>query len=152
MAEQRTGFFRFDGHRIAFATVGEGAPIVLPAWWVSNVVEDWKVPAYRRFIEALAAGRQVFRYDRLGCGMSDREKPRETLTIDYEHSMLAALIEHLGLERFSLVGGSFAGCTAVLYAADHAERVDRLVLYGSFANGTDLASASTRDALIELVR
>jgi pimeloyl-ACP methyl ester carboxylesterase/DNA-binding CsgD family transcriptional regulator len=152
MAGQRTGFFRFDGHRIAFATVGDGPPIVLPAWWVSNVVEDWKVPAYRRFIERLAAAREVIRYDRLGCGMSDREKPRETLTFDYELAMLSALIDHVGLERFSLVGGSFAGCTAVLYAAQHGERVDRLVLYGSFANGADLARPRVRDALIDLVR
>jgi len=152
MAEQRTGFFRFDGHRIAFATVGEGAPIVLPAWWVSNVVEDWKIPAYRRFMQGLATGRQVIRYDRLGCGMSDREKPRETLTIDYELAMLDALIEHVGLERLSLVGGSFAGCTAVLYAARHGDRVDRLVLYGSFANGAGLADPAMRGALIDVVR
>ncbi len=152
MTAQQTGFLRFDGHRIAFATVGEGAPIVLPAWWVSNVVEDWKIPAYRRFMEGLAAGKQAIRYDRLGCGMSDRQKPRETLTIDYELEMLAALIEHLGLERLSLVGGSFAGCTAVLYAAHHGERVDRLVLYGSFANGAELTDRAMREALIGVVR
>ena len=152
MAEQRTGFFRFDGHRIAFAIVGDGEPIVLPAWWVSNVVEDWKIPAYRRFMEGLATGKQVIRYDRLGCGVSDREKPRETLTIDYELAMLDALIDHVGLERLSLVGGSFAGCTAVLYAAGHGDRVERLVLYGSFANGADLTDAAMREALIGVVR
>jgi hypothetical protein len=27
--------------RIAFAVVGSGPPLVLPAWWVSNVAEDW---------------------------------------------------------------------------------------------------------------
>ena len=59
--EQRTGFLRVDGHRIAFATVGAGPPLVFPAWWVSNVVEDWKDARFRRFIEALAAGRQVIR-------------------------------------------------------------------------------------------
>ena len=103
-------------------------------------------------MEGPAAGKQAIRYDRLGCGMSDREKPRETLTIDYELEMLAALIDHLGLERLSLVGGSFAGCTAALYAARHGERVDRLVLYGSFANGADLADPAMREALIGVVR
>jgi pimeloyl-ACP methyl ester carboxylesterase/DNA-binding CsgD family transcriptional regulator len=94
----------------------------------------------------------VIRYDRLGCGMSDREKPRETLTIDYELAMLEALIEHFGLERLSLVGGSFAGCTAVLYAAGHGDSVERLVLYGSFANGADLTDEAMREALIGVVR
>src|SRR4051794_36293209 len=152
VSAQQTGFLRFDGHRIAFATVGSGAPIVLPAWWVSNVVEDWKIPAYRLFMQGLAAGKQVSRYDRLGCGMSDRRRPSETMTLEYELAMLDALVAHLGLKRFSLVGGSFAGCTAVVYAARHRERVDRLVLYGSFANGAELAHPPARDALIELVR
>jgi pimeloyl-ACP methyl ester carboxylesterase/DNA-binding CsgD family transcriptional regulator len=149
---QQTGFLRFDGHRVAFAVVGEGRPIVLPAWWVSNVVEDWKTAAHRRFLEGLAAGRQVIRYDRLGAGMSDHTRPRETMTLDYEVAMLEAVVEHLGLERFSLVGGSFAGCNAVVYAVRHGDRVDRLVLYGAFANGAELARPEARDATIDLVR
>jgi pimeloyl-ACP methyl ester carboxylesterase/DNA-binding CsgD family transcriptional regulator len=148
---QQTGFFRFDGHRIAFATVGSGAPIVLPAWWVSNVVEDWKIPAYRRFMGGLAAERQVIRYDRHGCGMSDRDRASETMTLEYELAMLDALIDHLELARFSLVGGSFAGCTAAVYAARHGDRVDRIVLYGSFANGSELAPPAARVAMRELV-
>jgi pimeloyl-ACP methyl ester carboxylesterase/DNA-binding CsgD family transcriptional regulator len=152
VSAQQTGFLRFDGHRIAFATVGSGAPVVLPAWWVSNVVEDWKIPAYSRFMQGLAAGKQAIRYDRLGCGMSDRKRPRKTMTLENELAMLDAVVDHLGLERFSLFGGSFAGCTAVVYAARHGERVDRLVLYGSFANGAELAHPPAREALIELVR
>jgi hypothetical protein len=41
MCSQRTAFFRLDGRRIAHATVGTGPPLVLAAWWVSNIVEDW---------------------------------------------------------------------------------------------------------------
>src|SRR4051812_21513067 len=103
MVEQRTGFFRVDAHRIAYATVGEGPPLVLPAWWVSNIVEDWKDTRFRPFVEALAAGRQVIRYDRLGCGMSDRVRPPETLSLDFEVATLAALLDHLGVERVPLV-------------------------------------------------
>jgi pimeloyl-ACP methyl ester carboxylesterase/DNA-binding CsgD family transcriptional regulator len=143
---------RFDGHRIAFAAVGTGRPIVLPAWWVSNVVEDWKAEPYRRFMEGLASGRRVIRYDRLGCGMSDRARPSDTLTTEYELAMLEALVDHLELGPVSLVGGSFAGCTAVLYAARHRGRVDRLVLYGAFANGAELARPDAREAMNELVR
>ena len=39
---QTTGFARLpDGKRVAFAVVGNGPAVVLPAWWVSNLVEDW---------------------------------------------------------------------------------------------------------------
>jgi pimeloyl-ACP methyl ester carboxylesterase/DNA-binding CsgD family transcriptional regulator len=152
MDGQRTAFFRVNGHRIAYATVGEGPPTVLPAWWVSNVVDDWKEPRFRRFVEALSRGRQVVRYDRLGCGMSDRRRPEETLSLEFEVATLAALIDHLQLERVALAGGSFGGCTAVAYAARNPERVDRIAVYGSFANGDHLAPPESRTAMLELVR
>ncbi|HUK96561.1 MAG TPA: alpha/beta fold hydrolase [Gaiellaceae bacterium] len=153
MSRQQTGSFRVNGHRIAFATVGTaGRPLVLPAWWVSNIVEDWKDERFRNLIEALAGGRQVIRYDRLGCGMSDRDRPDETLSLEFEVATLAGLLDHLELERVSLLGGSFGGCTAVAYAARNPERVDRLVVYGSFANGAHLAPPAVRDAMVELVR
>jgi pimeloyl-ACP methyl ester carboxylesterase/DNA-binding CsgD family transcriptional regulator len=152
MVGQRTGFFRFEGHRLAFATVGEGPPLVLPAWWVSNVVEDWKENRFRRFMGGLATGRLVIRYDRLGCGMSDRVRPRTTLAVDYELAVLSALIDHLGLPRVSLAGDSIGGPTAVLYAARNPERVDRLLLYGAFANGAELAPPRIQQAMVDLVR
>jgi pimeloyl-ACP methyl ester carboxylesterase/DNA-binding CsgD family transcriptional regulator len=152
MGEQRTAFFRLDGHRIAHATVGTGPPLALAAWWVSNIVEDWKEERFRRFIKALATGRQVIRYDRLGCGISDRTRPAHTLSLEFEVATLGALLDHLGLERVSLYGGSFGGCTAVAYAARNPERVDRLVLYGSFANGDHLVRPEIRQATLELVR
>jgi pimeloyl-ACP methyl ester carboxylesterase/DNA-binding CsgD family transcriptional regulator len=152
MGGQRTGFFQVDGRRIAFATVGDGPPLVLPAWWVSNVVEDWKEPRFRRFVESLARDRRVIRYDRLGCGTSDRRRPAETLSLDFEVATLAALLDHLGLDRVSLAGGSFGGCTAVAFAARNRDRVDRLVVYGSFANGGHLVRPAVRAAMVDLVR
>jgi pimeloyl-ACP methyl ester carboxylesterase/DNA-binding CsgD family transcriptional regulator len=152
MVGQRTGFFRFDGHRIGFATVGEGPPLVLPAWWVSNVVDDWKDERFRRFLSSLAAGRQVVRYDRLGCGMSDRARPGETLTLAFEVSTLEALLDHLELERVSLAGGSFGGCTALAFAARDSRRVERVALYGSFANGANLVPPEVREVMLDLVR
>src|ERR1039457_5861969 len=70
---QTTGFARLpDGGRIAFAVVGSGPAVVIPAWWVSNVVEDWHFEPLRRFVEGLAAGRMVVRDDRPGAGPSPR--------------------------------------------------------------------------------
>ena len=152
MGEQRTGFFRFAGHRIAFATVGRGPAVVLPAWWVSNVTSDWQDERFRRFITALATERQVVRYDRLGCGTSDRIRPPETLTLEFEVGTLTSLLDHLEIDRASFAGGSFGGCTAVHFAAQQPERVERLALYGSFANGARLVPRDVRLAMLELVR
>ena len=130
-----------DGGRIAFAVVGNGPPIVLPAWWVSNVVEDWHFDPLRRFVEGLAAGRTVVRYDRVGTGVSDRERPPQTFTPEFEVATLCAVLDELGLERVTLMGISCGGCTAVSFAARWPERVDRLVLYGSYADGHALGPA-----------
>ncbi|MBV9892644.1 MAG: hypothetical protein JO020_00575 [Chloroflexi bacterium] len=66
---QTTGFARMpDGQRIAFAVVGSGPAIVSPAWWVSNLARDWYSEPFRRFVEGLADGRMVVRYDRIGTG------------------------------------------------------------------------------------
>jgi pimeloyl-ACP methyl ester carboxylesterase len=152
MVAQQTGFFNYSGRRIAYASLGEGPPLVLPAWWVSNIAEDWKRDTFRRFVEALGSARRVIRYDRLGCGLSQRERPPETMSIDYEADVLGALMDELELDRVSLFGSSCGGPTAIAYTARNPERVDRLVLYGTYANGADLGSADMRRATVELVR
>ena len=150
---QTTGFARLpDGGRIAFAVVGSGPAVVLPAWWVSNVAEDWHFDPLRRFIEGLAAGRMVVRYDRLGTGLSDRERPPETFTPEFEDATLCAVLHELELERVTLMGISCGACIAVGFAARRPERVDRLVLYGSYADGHALGPPEARTGMVGLVR
>jgi pimeloyl-ACP methyl ester carboxylesterase/DNA-binding CsgD family transcriptional regulator len=150
---QTTGFARMpDGGRIAFAVVGNGPAVVLPAWWVSNVVEDWHSDAFRRFVEGLAVGRTVVRYDRVGTGVSDRERPQQTFTPDFEAATLCAVLDELELERVTLMGISCGGCVAVSFAASSPERVDRMVLYGTYADGHSLGPASARTGMVDLVR
>ena len=126
--------------------------IALPAWWVSNVAEDWHFDPLRRFIEGLAAGRMVVRYDRLGTGLSDRERPPETFTPEFEDATLCAVLDELRLEHVTLMGVSCGGCTAVSFAARRPERVDRLVLYGSYADGHALGPPEARTGMVSLVR
>jgi pimeloyl-ACP methyl ester carboxylesterase/DNA-binding CsgD family transcriptional regulator len=150
---QTTGFAPLpDGGRIAFAVVGSGPAVVLPAWWVSNVAEDWHFDPLRRFMEGLAAGRMVVRYDRLGTGLSDRERPLETFTPEFEDATLGAVLDELGLERMTLMGISSGAPTAVSFAARRPERVDRLVLYGSYADGHALGPPEARMGMVGLVR
>jgi pimeloyl-ACP methyl ester carboxylesterase/DNA-binding CsgD family transcriptional regulator len=150
---QTTGFTRLpDGQRIAFAVTGNGPALVLPAWWVSNVVEDWHLGPLRRFLEGLAAGRTVVRYDRLGTGLSDRKRPSETFTPEFEDATLCAVLDQLGLWRVTLMGISAGSCIAASFAARRPERVDRLVLYGSYAQGHALGSPRARAGMIDLVR
>ena len=141
-----------DAGRIAFAVTGSGPAIVLPAWWVSHVAEDWYFEPLRRFVEGLAAGRMVVRYDRVGTGMSDRERPRQTFTPEFEEATLGAVLDELRLASVTLMGISCGGCTAVSFAARWPERIDRLVLYGSYADGHALGPPEARTGMVDLVR
>jgi ribosomal protein S18 acetylase RimI-like enzyme len=73
------------------------------------------------------------------------------MSVDYEAEVLGALVDELELDRVSLFGSSCGGPTAIVYAERNPERVDRLILYGTYANGADLGSADMRRATIELV-
>lgn len=139
-----------SGRALAYAIDGQGPYLVLPAWWVSHVEKDWSSPAFRAFFESLARQHTVVRYDRLGVGMSDRE--RDAVTPDAEYADFEALVNHLGCERLALLGMSCGGGPAVRYAASHPDRVSHLVLYGTCIMGRDIARDEVKAAVTSLVR
>ena len=145
-------FVPFAGRRVAYELTGEGPPLVAPAWWISHLALDWDDPGCRSFWESLGRGYTLTRYDRLGVGLSDRELEEEDLTLDREVGMLEAVLDELGWERVVLLGGSVGGCTAIAFAARFPERVERLLLYGAFAEGESIAPAQVRAAIVGAVR
>jgi pimeloyl-ACP methyl ester carboxylesterase/DNA-binding CsgD family transcriptional regulator len=94
----------------------------------------------------------VVRYDRLGTGLSDRDRPPGTFTPEFEDATLCAVLDELGLGRMTLMGISAGSCIAARFAARRPERVDRLVLYGSYAQGHALGPPPARSGMIDLVR
>lgn len=150
--EQEIRFLPLNGRRLAYATVGRGLPLVVPCWWVSHMERQWRDPTIRRFFESLARGRMLVRYDRIGVGLSDRELDPAELSLDDDEETLRALLDHLELERCSLFGGSSGGATAAAFAARHPERVDGLVLYGTFEHGNAITSPEFASSLVAMVR
>jgi class 3 adenylate cyclase len=139
-----------DGAEIAFAVSGSGPPLVLPAWWVSDVEADWEDAGWRNLFDLLGTNHTVVRYDRPGTGRSAR--PRTSFTLEDEIVYLQAVIEDLAITPVSLVAMSCGGPPAVALAARRPDLVARLVLYASYIDGTDIAPTDTRDALVALVR
>ena len=123
-----------------------------PAWWVSHLELDWQGERFRRFWEGVASGYSLIRYDRLGVGLSDRIVGASDLTLEREVATLAALLDGLELERVSLLGGSSGSCTAVAFAAAFPERVERLVLYGSYPDGAEITTPEVAEAIMAAVR
>jgi pimeloyl-ACP methyl ester carboxylesterase len=144
-------FFRgSSGKRIAYAVDGQGPLLIFPAWWVSHLERDFDEPAVRDFFSSFATHMTVVRYDRPGVGSSDRARPQ--LSLDDEVANLETLVDELGAEQVSLLGGSCGGPPAIAYAAHHPERMRQLVLYGAYACGPQLAPQDLQLAMIGLVR
>lgn len=142
-----------DGVRIAYATVGEGPPLVKAANWLSHLEFDWQSPVWRHWLEALAAGRRLVRYDERGCGLSDWDV--ENLSFEAWIRDLEAVVDSIGLERFPLLGISQGGAVAAAYTVRHPERVSHLIMYGTFARGWANRGRATRkefDAQLGLIR
>ncbi len=134
---------------VAWATVGTGPPLVVGGWWCGHLELDWRNPLFRRFGELLGDRFTLVRYDRPGVGMSDPAGPLVTSLAD-EVAALSAVVDAAGA-KVTLFGGSSGSCAAIAYAAAHPDRVERLVLYGSYARGAEIASAEARDSLLALV-
>jgi pimeloyl-ACP methyl ester carboxylesterase/DNA-binding CsgD family transcriptional regulator len=149
---QEITFCSVDGARIATASVGSGPPLVLPGWWVSNVEADWRSPRFRAFVRGLARRHTVIRYDRLGSGSSDRDRPDALMSLDFEVRTLEAVLAPLGDEPVALLGISYGGGVCAAFAQRHPERVRRLVTFGAYADGSALAPADVRASLLATVR
>ena len=122
-----------DGVRVAYALSGSGPPLVKTAHWMSHLEYDWDSPVWQPWLTFLSRHHTLVRFDPRGCGLSERDV--EEVSLASWLTDLDAVIDDTSLERFSLLGMSQGGPVALSYAAHHPERVDRLLLYGSYARG-----------------
>ena len=135
---------------LAYSTFGQGPALVIPPGWVSNLKLEWELPPMRAFYEKLAAHNTVIKYDKHGCGLSDREK--HEFTLETEVRDLETVINHLKLGRFAILGVSQGGPTAIAFAAKHPQNLTHLLLFGAYSCGNNLANDEVKTALISLVR
>jgi len=120
-----------DGVRIAYAVHGSGPPLVITTCWLSHLQYDWESPVWRHFLVDLGEIATIIRYDERGHGLSDRNVDDHCL--EARLGDLEAVVDHAGVDRFALMAMSQGGPVAIAYAARHAERVSRLIFYGSYA-------------------
>ncbi|MEV0322725.1 alpha/beta fold hydrolase [Streptomyces sp. NPDC050658] len=110
-----------DGTALHYEIHGSGPPLVLLSgqsnshrWW--DPVRDDFAAAYRTVV-----------LDWRGTGESGRPDTDSYSTPGFARDVVAVL-DHAGIDRAHVYGTSMGGRVAQLVAADHGERVDRLVL------------------------
>ncbi len=138
-----------DGVNIAYWTMGEGEPLVyMPSMPFGHIELEWQVPENRRFCEELAKGGLLVHYDGRASGLSDRDV--EDLSFAARAWDLESVVNHLALDRFSLWAPMATGALAIAYAAEHPDRVSRLVLWCSIISAADLTEAAQFQGLMAL--
>ena len=112
-----------DGRRLGYATFGDpdGVPVLNCHGGLVSRNDVAPSDAVAREL-----GLRLISPDRPGVGLTDRLPGHgmdEWVTTD-----VAALVDHLGLERFSVMGWSAGGQHALAVAVSLADRVDRVVV------------------------
>lgn len=114
-----------DGCRIAYDVTGEG-PALLLIPGLGGSAEFW-APV----VPLLAPNYKVIAVDHRGAGRSDR--PIGRYAIEQIAADTARILDALKIASADVVGHSTGGIVAQTLALDHADRVGRLVLSGSWA-------------------
>lgn len=102
------------------ASAQRAPPLILVAGLASDC-QSW-VPV----LPALAAERQVLVFDNRGCGRSQPQGAPNSIGLMAADCL--ALADHLGLERFDLLGHSMGGFIALEVARQASQRLSRLLL------------------------
>jgi class 3 adenylate cyclase/pimeloyl-ACP methyl ester carboxylesterase len=138
-AQQEIRFCRSsDGVSIAYATVGEGLPLVKKANWLNHLEYDWQSPVWSHLFKELSKNHHLIRYDERGNGLSEWDV--DDISLEAFVRDLEAVVDANGLEKFALLGISQGCPISIAYAARHPERVTHLVLYGGYAKGWAITS------------
>jgi len=141
-----------DGARIAYATVGNGTPIVKAANWLSHLELDWNAPIWSPLFRELALNHRFIRYDERGNGLSDWQV--DDISFEAFVTDLETVVDAAGVERFALLGISQGAAVSIEYAVRHPERVSKLVLFGGYPAGWRIDASDTvvreREAVMTL--
>ncbi|MEE4303806.1 MAG: alpha/beta fold hydrolase [Wenzhouxiangella sp.] len=131
---QRIGFCKTaDDVRIAYATAGQGRPLLRVGGWMTHIEHDWDSPVWRHWLRELTRDHALARFDIRGTGLSDRAADGQHL--DAWVRDVEAVADSLGWRRFPILGVCQGAAIAVAYAVRHPERVSHLVLYNPYAHG-----------------
>jgi pimeloyl-ACP methyl ester carboxylesterase len=122
-AQPPSAFLQVAGIRLHVRDTGprDAPPVILLHGFGSSLLtwESWA--------RSLSYTHRVIRYDLPGFGLTGPDPTKDYLD-ERGVEVLGALMDRLGIRRASLVGNSMGGKLAWLFAAEHPDRVDRLVL------------------------
>jgi class 3 adenylate cyclase len=117
---------------IAWTVTGQGPiDIVYVAGFISHLDLARELPAFGAFLGRLDRMGRVLSFDKRGTGLSGRDLGFGSLAERADD--IRVVMDAAGWERAHLLGVSEGGPLSLLFAATYPERVQSLVMLGSFA-------------------
>ena len=132
-AVPETRYVNNDGAAIAYQVFGSGPDLVLIEGFTTNVEVQWEHPDIARFLRRLGSFCRVAVLDKRGAGLSERLGPGEAPPLEQRADDVRAVMDDCGMDRATVFGSSEGGSLSVLLAAAHPDRVERLILHGTWA-------------------
>src|SRR3954466_9678407 len=120
--------FHHGSVELAYLDEGQGEPIVLVHGFASSKEVNWVQPSW--FATLKGAGRRVIALDNRGHGASGKlYDPADYHTLKMAGDV-AALLDHLRIERADVLGYSMGARIAAFLALEHPSRLRAMVLGG----------------------
>ena len=120
----RSAFTTVDGRRIHYYEGGEGPPLVMVHGIASRAADGALL--YRQLMRA----RHVIALDLLGFGESDKPAGAE-YSVPMQAELVRGFMDSVHVRDADVMGVSMGGWIALQFAAEHPERVRKLVLVSS---------------------
>jgi DNA-binding CsgD family transcriptional regulator len=111
--------------RVAYSTSAAGPALLCDSGWITHLRGQLELCSFGDFVGRLAERFTVIRYDKPGCGLSDRDGI--DLSFDGQVAAALAVADAMGADRFRLFGASQGGQLAAAIAARYPERVEALL-------------------------
>ncbi|HBB97143.1 MAG TPA: alpha/beta hydrolase [Blastocatellia bacterium] len=144
-SDSTSKFLTVDGTRLHFVIEGAGRPVVL-IHGNPGSGQDWT-----RVLTPLAAHHRAIAFDRPGHGLSQRPKHGDT-TVEVQARLLHDALKQLHIERPIVVGHSWGGALALVYAINYPGEVAGLVLVAPAAyESQDAESVLTNLAAVPVI-
>lgn len=119
-------YVEIDKNRLHFIDEGEGSVIVMvhgnPTWSFY----------YRKLITLLCPKHRIIAVDNIGCGLSDKPQ-KYNYTLENHIKNLSILLEHLKIDKCSLVLHDWGGAIGMGYAVRHIQSIEKIALLNTAA-------------------
>ncbi len=119
-------FFTFNNAKVYYEVHGEGRPLLI----LNGIMMS--TASWRAFIDAFSSQNQLILMDFLDQGQSEK-LVGQTYTQQLQVQVVNALLEHLHIDKVSIMGISYGGEVAQQFAVEFHSKLQRLLFFNTCA-------------------